>query len=435
MRIIHKQIEVQKYPKDKSLQFHFGEIIQSKFLDESLTPLRFAVTNSINYENYICEVSAIENYAPYFSWPHINIFRFRKRLFDNAEKFNVALAIPTGLGCSIGGHAGDATPAARLLASVCDTLITHPNVVNASDINEMTDNTLYVEGSVLSRLLMGTIGLEKVRSNKVLALVEKNEFSEYSVNAINAARSTLGIDCDLKFFDLGDFKMITHYAKSGSAVGEIEGIDTFLSMLMKLDHYDAFAITTKIESPIGTNKKYFYDDYGVNPWGGVEAMLTHAVSTAINKPTAHSPMLESKEVENEDYGIVAPRKAAEVMSKAFLHCILKGLHKAPRIVTDASLFNSNNVLSAKDISCLVIPDQCLGLPTLAAMEQGIPIIAVKKNNNIMRNDLHDFHKYMRKGQLIYVGNYLEAAGVISALKNGISPESTKRNIPNITEIK
>ena len=46
----------------------------------------------------------------------------------------------------IGGHAGDAGPVARMLAEVADTLVLHPNVVNASDLNEMPQNALYVEG-------------------------------------------------------------------------------------------------------------------------------------------------------------------------------------------------------------------------------------------------------------------------------------------------
>ncbi len=81
---------------------------------------------------------------------------FRKRRSENTERFNVAMLIPTGIGAAIGGHAGDATPVAQLLASVCDSLVIHPNVVNASDINEMPANALYVEGSVLCRLIMGT---------------------------------------------------------------------------------------------------------------------------------------------------------------------------------------------------------------------------------------------------------------------------------------
>ena len=70
---------------------------------------------------------------------------------------NIVHIIPTGVGAEIGGHAGDGNPSAKLLASICDNLITHPNVVNASDINEMTENTLYVEGSMLVRFLEGEI--------------------------------------------------------------------------------------------------------------------------------------------------------------------------------------------------------------------------------------------------------------------------------------
>jgi len=66
------------------------------------------------------------------------------------------------------GHAGDATPVSRLLASICDNLITHPN----SDINEMTESTLDAEGNVICRLLMGTIELQKVRSSRVLAVLK-----------------------------------------------------------------------------------------------------------------------------------------------------------------------------------------------------------------------------------------------------------------------
>ena len=44
-------------------------------------------------------------------------------------------------------------------------------------------------------------------------------------------------------------------------------------------------------------------------------------------------------------------------------------------------------LGAEDISCLIIPDGCLGIPTLAALQQGIKVIAVRENVNIMRNDL------------------------------------------------
>ena len=56
---------------------------------------------------------------------------------ETSLDFNVVLIVPTGIGAEIGGHSGDATPAAILLSEVADSLITHPNVVNASDINEL----------------------------------------------------------------------------------------------------------------------------------------------------------------------------------------------------------------------------------------------------------------------------------------------------------
>ena len=86
------------------------------------------------------------------------LFKFRRRGLEAQDKFNIAMVVPTGIGAELGGHAGDATPAAIALAQVADTLITHPNVVNASDINELPGNGIYVEGSVLARLLMGTVG-------------------------------------------------------------------------------------------------------------------------------------------------------------------------------------------------------------------------------------------------------------------------------------
>ena len=44
----------------------------------------------------------------------------------NTDPFPTLLIIPTGIGCNVGGYAGDGIPAARLLASASECLITHP---------------------------------------------------------------------------------------------------------------------------------------------------------------------------------------------------------------------------------------------------------------------------------------------------------------------
>jgi hypothetical protein len=104
--------------------------------------------------------------------------------------------------------------------------------------------------------------------------------------------------------------------------------------------------------------------------------------------------------------------------------MLKGLQRSPRIVTDPEAMREPGLLTAADISCLVIPDKCVGLPTLAALEQGIPVIAVRENDNFMQNDLRALP--WAPGQLHVVENYWEAVGVMTALKAGITPDSLRR---------
>lgn len=222
--------------------------------------------------------------------------------------------------------------------------------------------------------------------------------------------------------------MFAEYAESGRAIGRVENLDHCLQVLQEaIGTYDAVALSSVIRVPQEYHLDYFRSEGAmVNPWGGVEAMLTHTISSLLDVPTAHSPMFESRSVENLEAGIVEPRMAAEAVSLSFLQCILKGLHKSPRILRDHALFARSEVFSVEDVSCLVIPDGCLGLPTVAALEQGIPVIAVRENRNLMRNDLLQLP--WKRRQFIQVDNYLEAVGVINALKAGVTLESVQRPI-------
>jgi hypothetical protein len=256
--------------------------------------------------------------------------RLVRRDFENTSSFNSVLVVPTGIGSEIGGHAGDAGPVAKLLASVCDSVITHPNVVNASDINELSPNSFYVEGSILSRLLLGSIGLQPVRSNRVLVVIDEHQdssFTHAAINSINAARATYGLDCPQVLRLDPSFRMNVAYSASGRAIGEVSNFEALLAELRRLrPEYDAIALSSVIDVPAGYHQKYF-DSAGnmVNPWGGVEAMLTHMLSTLLDVPTAHSPMFEAQEIANADPGIVDARMAAEAVSYTFLQCTLKGL--------------------------------------------------------------------------------------------------------------
>lgn len=389
-------------------------------------PVRFVVTQTDNKE-YHCELGVMSDVHYNFAPTQSSVFEFNRRSYENSDQFNAVLLIPTGIDAEIGGHSGDGGPVARLLASACDSLITHPNVVNASDINELPENGLYVEGSIIARLLMGTVGLQKVRSNRIMLVMDRHEdeyFCEATINSVSAARASMGLDCPLVVKMAKTIRMDALLSSSGRAVGRIGYLERLCELLTEYrSQYDAVAISSLINLTNSTHLEYFSEET-INPWGGVEAMLTHAVSMLFNIPSAHSPMMESKDIMNLDLGVVEPRKAAEAISLTFLHCILKGLHKSPRIVTSPSDFGRAGVLSAADISCLVIPDGCIGLPTLAALEQGIPVIAIRENKNRMKNSLETLP--FASGKLFVVENYLEAVGAMHALKAGVTPESVRR---------
>jgi hypothetical protein len=390
--------------------------------------VRLVITES-NQDFYNCEGTTYKAGDDAHLIPPGIVLEFCKRKSENTSRFNVAMLVPTGIGAAIGGHAGDATPVAQLLASVCDNLIIHPNVVNASDINEMPGNALYVEGSVLCRLLMGTVGIQPVRSNRVLVLLHPHAdrvFTDLAVNAVNAARSSYGLNCPRLIEMDCPLVMSPDYTESERAAGSVEGFQNLFDLLDKYrGEYDAVAIASVISTPLHYYRDYFWSDGDiVNPWGGVESMLTHTISSLYDLPSAHAPMLESQAVLDIETGVVDPRMAAEVISVSFLQCVLKGLQRSPKIITETEAMRGSGILTARDISCLVIPDGCLGLPTLAALEQGIPVIVVRENRNLMKNDLEVLP--WASGQLHIVENYWEAAGVLSAIRTGIEPSAVRR---------
>jgi hypothetical protein len=436
MRLHERELRIKANASRHGLLGHFSHEVTSK-LAEGESPVRFVVSSSDRGEGgYHCEVGVLDTGSigrdeTFGSIP--SIFEFRRRAFEDASKFRVVLLVPTGINATTGGHAGDAGPLARLIASACDTLITHPNVVNGSDINEMPDNALYVEGSVICRLLMGTAGLRPVRSNRVLVAIDRHEEEAYSnaaINAVNAARACYGFNAPrVVMLDPG-VKLTSTYTSTGRAAGRVDNLGPFLDAIQPyLKDCDAVAVSSVIDVPPDFHQDYF-DSSGsmVNPWGGVEAIFTHALSLLCGLPSAHSPMIESEEIEAADPGIVDPRMAAEAVSITFLQSVLKGLQRSPRIETNPRAMESSSILTARDVSCLVIPDGCLGLPTLAALEQGIPVIAVR-DGNLMDNDLTTLP--WASGQFIQVDHYLEAVGVLCALRSGLALDSLRRPIHGV----
>ncbi len=355
-----------------------------------------------------------------WSGPNEDIFDFKKRAYEDTSTFNTVVVIPTGVGAELGGHAGDAGPLARLFGTISDKVVIHPNVVNASDINEMPENALYIEGSTLTRMMMGQIELQPVRNNRMLVIVGdgKTFFVKATINAVNAAVSSYGLDCHRIAILSPRFEMTSEISKTGRASGKLTGVEHMFRILDKeKGNYDAVAIATKMKLPEGYGDKYFANpDSMVNPWGGVESMLTHAISYIYNVPSAHSPIPSQLR-----HGVQDPRLAAEAITLSAFECVLKGLQRSPKILKLTS--EQSELFGVKNVSVFITPDKCIGLPLLAALYQGIPVIAVE-NENAMENDLNLLP--WRKGQFHRAANYQEAVGIATALKAGINLGSTKR---------
>ena len=429
MILQERNVVIPNILKEKHFFTSLGKYLGNYF-NERDRFIRFVITES-NDKHLKCEIGILTGDRTDLLNKVNNIFEFRKRKYENTNQFTTVLVVPTGIGAEIGGHAGDANPVAKMLSSVSTTLITHPNVVNASDINELPKNGIYVEGSILSQLMMGAIGLQRTLRNYLTLITqnsEEHEINDDLVNAVSAARTTIGINCSEVIKMAEPFRMQAKTSKSGRAVGKVIGLDSLYNLIeKKRDEIDALGIVSVIDFPHGAEEKYFNSNGGmVNPWGGVEAMLTHSISLIFDIPSAHSPMMKCIEQLNSHFGVVDPRMAAEVVSVCFSHCIFKGLHNSPKIIRDDEHFKFKNIISVEDISCLVIPDGCVGLPTLAALEQGITVIAVRENKNCMKNDLQLLP--FKPGQLYIVNNYWEAAGVIAAIKAEIEPSSVRRPV-------
>jgi hypothetical protein len=128
-----------------------------------------------------------------------------------------------------------------------------------------------------------------------------------------------------------------------------------------------------------------------------------------------------------DHDGVDARGAGEMASASGLACTLIGLRRAPQI-TSERCFNPSDVLNVRNVLALVSPAESLGgIPAIYANRHGIPIVAVRENRTILGVPGHK----LGFNNVIEVDNYVEAAGVLLALRKGIHLESVRRPLPTL----
>ncbi len=287
-----------------------------------------------------------------------------------------AFIVPTGIGASIGGYAGDASAWARKFAEHFD-LIVNPNVVNAGCFSGISENMLYVEGFSLDEFFKGKLNLIPAKNNKVGVVFDKSiskDVLNIHINTINAVRTVYGIDViyEVTEEDVGvDFFV----DESGISTGRVKNIKTLLPTSKKLIEKgaDAIALVCKFDD---SNSEDYENGVGVDPIGGVEAIISHYISKELKVPAAHSPAFEDYSISTK---VVNPKASAEYITPTFLPCILIGLSMAPKLG-----FSSNNSIKIDDVDFLVMPYNALGsTPVFEALERGLKVFAVRENQSIL----------------------------------------------------
>ena len=312
--------------------------------------------------------------------------------------------VPTGIGASIGGFAGDASQWARKFAKI-SKLIVNPNVVNAGGFSGITDNMLYVEGYSLDSFFKNEISLKESENNKIGVVFDKSipkDVLNIHINTINAVKTVYGVD--ISGYEVTEREVGVEFFvnENGISTGNVKNIEQLKFSAQKLINKgaNAIAIVCMFEDPEDDNSNYS-NGLGVDPVGGVEAILSHYISKELKVPCAHSPAFADYKIYPE---IVSPKSASEYITPTFLPCILLGLSNAPQFGGDITI---------DKLDYLVMPYNALGsIPVFEAIKRNIPVFAIKENSTALDVTNNNLHK---SDKIKIVESYEECLSMIEQL--------------------
>ena len=345
------------------------------------------------------------------------------------------MLVPTGIGCAIGGYAGDALPSARLLAAASGCLITHPNVVNGAALYWSDPRIHYVEGYGLDRFAAGDWLLRPVRRQRIGLLLDAGiepELAQRQIQVAEACRATLGLEIGPVLST--DVPLGVHLERgaSGASWGSLERPDALLRAGERLRTAGATAIAVVArfpEDPQSAELAAYRQGSGVDALAGAEAVISHLLVRHLQIPCAHAPALGPLPLDPH----LDPRAAAEELGYTFLACVLVGLSRAPDLVPAGQGMVEGNGLRAdqlgvNQLGAVVVPDGALGGEALlAAVARDVPVIAVANPSLLaVTPELLGLAE-----AVLPAASYSEAAGLVLALREGLSPASLQRPLPRL----
>ena len=349
----------------------------------------------------------------------------------SAAPLPTLMVVPTGIGCEIGGYAGDALPSARLLAAASGCLITHPNVMNGAALYWSDSRIHYVEGYGLDRFAAGDWALRPVRCQRIGLLLDAGieaELAQRQIQVAEACRATLGLDIGPVLRSDQPLGVSLDRGPSGASWGRLEHPDALLRAGERLRDAGATAIAVVARFPedLGSDSLTSYrQGSGVDALAGAEAVISHLLVRHLQMPCAHAPALAPLPLDPQ----LDPRAAAEELGYTFLACVLVGLSRAPDLIDTTAALTGD--VQASQIGAAVVPEGALGgEAVLACVERGIPVISVANPSLLSVTP-----KVLGLSSGVFqASSYAEAAGLLVALREGISPAALGRPLPALQKI-
>ncbi len=342
------------------------------------------------------------------------------------------LVIPTGIGCTLGGYAGDGLPAARLLAAASGCLVTHPNVMNAASLYWSDRRIHYVEGWALDRFAAGELALAPRPSQRVGVLLDAGIEPELRLRhrqVIDACRASLGLPIGPVLESDEPLQVTLQLGESGSSWGTIARPDVLLRTGERLVQAGATAIAVVARFPDESGSAAlaaYRAGSGVDALAGAEAVISHLLVRHLGIPCAHAPALQPLAPDPD----LDPRAAAEELGYTFLPCVLVGLSRAPDLRPRPALgdWSESGLLRPDAVGAVVAPSGALGGgAVLACAQRGVPVIAV------CNPCLLTVTGPSLGLSVLEASSYGEAAGLLLALREGISPDALVRPLSQRSE--
>ena len=286
----------------------------------------------------------------------------------------IAISIPTGIGADIGGYAGDFGYIARKFSRSFYTII-NPNAVNGGILSAINYDMGYLEGYLFDEFFKGTISItpkKPYEQNKIGVIFDcdiKKEILNIHLNTLSALEVVQGAQItgvEYTQMPVG----IELEIQNNISAGTLKNPDTILNAAEKLIRKGAQAIAVVCNFNEDSEDIDYSNARGIDPIGGIEAVISHLITREFKIPSAHAPAFSEIDISTK---IEHKKVASEMISSTYLPCVIQGLSIAPEIKD----YNQGEIKN-KDVNCLIVPYSATGCPAvLSCVKNNIEVVFVK----------------------------------------------------------